>query len=198
MKKHLSVFACIIMIACGQDESSLDETQVVSDSQMMMKPPIDSLIIDTTSTKPTINATIFTTGQTYYSLASGYGYNYRYYVSASNAVSYDRVVHSTIIKGTDLYFVEPVTIPAYQNVSQNVIILNNESSKVGTVKIRILSVLNNNVETLPIYNRVDFSGVINNCFNRPITLPKEPEKPCKYFLGFPIYENGDGIMDCVQ
>jgi hypothetical protein len=186
------------MIACGQDESSLDETQVVSDSQMMMKPPIDSLIIDTTSTKPTINATIFTTGQTYYSLASGYGYNYRYYVSASNAVSYDRVVHSTIIKGTDLYFVEPVTIPAYQNVSQNVIILNNESSKVGTVKIRILSVLNNNVETLPIYNRVDFSGVINNCFNRPITLPKEPEKPCKYFLGFPIYENGDGIMDCVQ
>ncbi|MCX8525869.1 hypothetical protein OF897_18300 [Chryseobacterium formosus] len=198
MKKHvfllcLSMFLSVIIISCGRDEL-LDEAQEVSDSQMMMKPPLDSLIIDTTFTKPTINATIFTTGQTCYSLASGYGYNYRYYVSASDVVSYDRVVHSTIIKGTALYFVQPLTIPAYQNVSENVIIFNNESSKVGDVKIRILSVLNSNVETLQNYNRVDYDGYINNCFSRPFNQPDS----CYDENLVPIDNNHDGIWDCMQ
>lgn len=186
----------ISLVGCGHEQvDEMDKSEV--QGKMMGKSPIYDSIVIVDPVEANINATIFTSG-TCYSLASGYGENYYYYVSSSVTETYDRVVHSTIFKGTAMYFVQPLTIPAGQNVSENIILFNNEKTKVGNVQIKIMSVLNNNVDITNNYTKVNFTGFINNCFSKPLTLPEDPEKPCKDFLGFPIDENGDGIMDCIQ
>ncbi|KFE99903.1 hypothetical protein IX39_04435 [Chryseobacterium formosense] len=198
MKKNLLFIFTILLIivSCTTDRHFENEISNEKSTGIANKvgPPVYDSIVFVDPTKPNINATIITTDQNCYSLASGYGNNYRYYVSAGNTVPYDRVIHSIVIKGTTIYQVSPVTIPANQSVSQDVTIFNNETSRVENVKIRVLSVLNGNVETINDYNKVDFEGYINNCFNEPLNLPDSCyDKDLK-----PIDENKNGIWDCME
>jgi len=144
----------IAFVSCSRNEMTSEES--IEKSLNLSNRNRDSLVIDTVvDQRPTINATIFTTGTTCFSLASGYGNDYRYYVSSNTAMPYDRLVYSTAIKGNALFAVQSLVIPAYQYVSQNVVIFNNESSKVGDVIIRVLSVKNNTLETINEYNKID-------------------------------------------
>ncbi|MGD1319425.1 hypothetical protein [Chryseobacterium sp. 2R14A] len=124
---------------------------------------------------------------------TGFG-NYKYYVSTDVPAPYDRTIYSTAIKQTSLIPLPVVIIPAGEYVSdaKQIFIDGQNTSKIGDVTLKILSVKENNINVTSQYDIQTMNVYIDNCF---ISTPNN-NTPCLDSDGNPIDNNHNNIWDC--